>query len=91
MVHPAHNENTGTVLLEAIAAGLPVLATDVCGYADHITAAEAGTVLDSPFDQEDAEFPVGEHANLSLSETMVCKWPTLRQESNPLQNASQSR
>jgi len=52
MIHPAHNENTGTVLLEAIAAGLPVLATDVCGYADHITAAEAGIVLDSPFDQE---------------------------------------
>jgi UDP-glucose:(heptosyl)LPS alpha-1,3-glucosyltransferase len=52
MVHPAHNENTGTVLLEAIAAGLPVLATDVCGYAHHIKAAEAGIVLDSPFDQE---------------------------------------
>ncbi len=52
MVHPAHNENTGTVLLEAIAAGLPVLATDVCGYADHIKAAEAGIVLDSPFNQE---------------------------------------
>jgi len=52
MVHPAHNENTGTVLLEAIAAGLPVLATDVCGYAHHITAAEAGIVLDSPFDQK---------------------------------------
>ena len=52
MVHPAHNENTGTVLLEAISAGLPVLATDVCGYADHIKAAEAGIVLDSPFDQE---------------------------------------
>ena len=52
MVHPAHNENTGTVLLEAIAAGLPVLATDVCGYADHIKAADAGIVLDSPFDQD---------------------------------------
>ena len=52
MVHPAHNENTGTVLLEAIAAGLPVLATDVCGYAHHIKAAEAGIVLDSPFDQK---------------------------------------
>ena len=52
MVHPAHNENTGTVLLEAIAAGLPVLATDVCGYAHHIKAAEAGVVLDSPFDQK---------------------------------------
>ena len=52
MVHPAYGENTGTVLLEAIAAGLPVLATDVCGYADHIKAACAGTVLDSPFEQD---------------------------------------
>ena len=51
MVHPAVAENTGTVLLEAIAAGLPVLATDVCGYAGHIKAACAGTVLDSPFEQ----------------------------------------
>ncbi|MGE4660603.1 MAG: lipopolysaccharide core heptose(I) kinase RfaP [Arenicellales bacterium] len=52
MVHPAYGENTGTVLLEAIAAGLPVLATDVCGYASHIKAAGAGTVLDSPFEQD---------------------------------------
>ena len=28
MVHPAYGENTGTVLLEAITAGLPVLTTD---------------------------------------------------------------
>ncbi|MBD3647335.1 MAG: glycosyltransferase family 4 protein, partial [Pseudomonadales bacterium] len=33
LVHPAYSENTGTVILEAIVAGLPVLATDVCGYA----------------------------------------------------------
>jgi len=52
MVHPAYGENTGTVLLEAIAAGLPVLATDACGYAGHIKAAGAGTVLDSPFEQD---------------------------------------
>ena len=52
MVHPAYGENTGTVLLEAIAAGLPVLATDACGYAGHIKAARAGTVLDSPFEQD---------------------------------------
>lgn len=51
LLHPAYNENTGTVLLEAIAAGLPVLTTDVCGYADYIRSANAGVVLSSPFQQ----------------------------------------
>jgi len=51
LVHPAYDENTGTVLLEAITAGLPVLATDVCGYAEHIKQADAGRVLASPFEQ----------------------------------------
>lgn len=52
LIHPAYSENTGTVLLEAITAGLPVLATDVCGYADHISRAGAGMVLRSPFRQQ---------------------------------------
>lgn len=52
LVHPAYVENTGTVLLEAIVAGLPVLATDVCGYAIHITNANAGRLVESPFDQK---------------------------------------
>ena len=51
LVHPADFENTGTILLEAIAAGVPVIATDVCGYASHITQADAGVVLHSPFAQ----------------------------------------
>lgn len=51
LLHPAYNENTGTVLLEALAAGLPVLTTDVCGYADYVKEAEAGIVLASPFQQ----------------------------------------
>jgi UDP-glucose:(heptosyl)LPS alpha-1,3-glucosyltransferase len=51
LLHPAYNENTGTVLLEALVAGLPVLTTDVCGYAHFIVAAEAGRVLPSPFQQ----------------------------------------
>jgi UDP-glucose:(heptosyl)LPS alpha-1,3-glucosyltransferase len=51
LVHPAYNENTGTVLLEALAAGLPVLTTDVCGYAGYVRDAQAGKVLSSPFQQ----------------------------------------
>jgi len=52
LIHPAYNENTGTVLLEALVAGLPVLVTDVCGYAHYIRDADAGRVLPSPFEQE---------------------------------------
>ncbi len=53
LVHPAYVENTGTVLLEAIVAGLPVLATDVCGYAHYVLEARAGRVVPSPFRQDD--------------------------------------
>ncbi len=51
LLHPAYNENTGTVLLEALAGGLPVVTTDVCGYAHYVAKAAAGSVLPSPFDQ----------------------------------------
>lgn len=51
LLHPAYYENTGTVLLEAVVAGLPVLTTDTCGYAFHIVRAGAGQVLESPFEQ----------------------------------------
>jgi len=51
LMHPAHLENTGTVLLEAMVAGLPVLATDVCGYARYVRDAEMGEVAASPFSQ----------------------------------------
>jgi UDP-glucose:(heptosyl)LPS alpha-1,3-glucosyltransferase len=51
LIHPAYNENTGTVLLEALVAGLPVLVSAVCGYAHYITEADCGLVLDEPFEQ----------------------------------------
>ena len=34
-------------------AGLPVLATDVCGYAKHVTDANAGRLVCSPYQQSD--------------------------------------
>jgi UDP-glucose:(heptosyl)LPS alpha-1,3-glucosyltransferase len=52
LVHPAYVENTGTVLLEAIVAGLPVIATDICGYAPYIEQADAGRLIPTPFQQE---------------------------------------
>ena len=52
LVHPAYVENTGTVLLEAIVAGLPVIATDICGYAPYIEQADAGRLIPAPFQQE---------------------------------------
>ncbi len=52
LLHPAYVENTGTVLLEALVAGLPVLATDVCGYAHYIEQAQAGELIPSPYRQE---------------------------------------
>ena len=51
LVHPARRDTTATVLLEAVAAGLPVLCSDACGYASHVRAAGAGVVLPEPFRQ----------------------------------------
>lgn len=50
-IHPAYRENTGLVLLEALACGLPVLVTETCGYAHHIRDANAGLIATSPFQQ----------------------------------------
>lgn len=51
LVHPARVENTGTVLVEAITAGLPVLCSGECGYALHVQASGAGVALDTPYVQ----------------------------------------
>jgi UDP-glucose:(heptosyl)LPS alpha-1,3-glucosyltransferase len=52
LLHPAYNENTGTVLLEALVAGLPVLTTATCGYAHYIQDADSGRVIPLPFAQD---------------------------------------
>jgi UDP-glucose:(heptosyl)LPS alpha-1,3-glucosyltransferase len=50
MVHPARYDTTGTVILEAIINGLPVITTAACGYARHVESADAGVVLREPFE-----------------------------------------
>jgi UDP-glucose:(heptosyl)LPS alpha-1,3-glucosyltransferase len=48
LIHPAYSENTGTVLLEAVVAGLPVIASSACGYAHYITENQLGWILEGP-------------------------------------------
>jgi len=63
LLHPARTENTGTVLVEALAAGLPVLTTENCGYAFHVRDAMAGRLVPMPYRQE--------NLNTSLHELLV--------------------
>ncbi|MGH6957053.1 MAG: glycosyltransferase, partial [Caulobacteraceae bacterium] len=49
LLHPSRADVTGTVILEALANGLPAIATAVCGYSEHIQNAGAGLVLPEPF------------------------------------------
>ena len=51
LAHPARSELAGIVLIEALVAQLPVIVTDVCGYASHIAQANAGFVLPEPYSQ----------------------------------------
>ena len=53
LLHPAYSESGGIVLLEALINGLPVLASEVCGYANHVTLAQGGELLPEPFSQDD--------------------------------------
>ncbi|MBQ7176691.1 MAG: glycosyltransferase family 4 protein [Victivallales bacterium] len=51
MVHPAREEGTGTVLVEGIASGIPVLCTACCGFSPYVKVA-AGLVVNEPFQQD---------------------------------------
>lgn len=49
MLHPARLENTGLVILESLIAGVPVITSEVCGFAEYVVRFRAGTVLPEPF------------------------------------------
>jgi UDP-glucose:(heptosyl)LPS alpha-1,3-glucosyltransferase len=52
LAHPARLDVTATVILEAMANGLPVVTTANCGFAPHVVAAKAGLVIPMPFEQQ---------------------------------------
>ncbi|MCJ7603433.1 MAG: glycosyltransferase family 4 protein, partial [Desulfobulbaceae bacterium] len=53
LLQPSVTENTGNAIVEALVAGIPVLATQTCGYAEHVTKAQAGKIIScNPFRQE---------------------------------------
>ena len=54
MVHPARKEATGTVIVEALAAGLPVIASSECGFAN-FASESGGVALKLPFEQSELE------------------------------------
>ncbi len=55
MIHPARVEVTGPMLLEALDAGVPVLCTDNCGYADYIVNSHAGGTVTGGHDFDQME------------------------------------
>jgi UDP-glucose:(heptosyl)LPS alpha-1,3-glucosyltransferase len=63
LVHPARLDVTGTVILEAIVNGLPVITTANCGYSAHVVAADAGIVLPAALE------PASLEATLAAADT----------------------
>lgn len=51
LLHPSLYESAGMVILEALVAGLPVLTTATCGYAQHVMDIGGGLVCPEPFSQ----------------------------------------
>ncbi len=89
LIHPAYNENTGTVLLEALVAGLPVLVSAVCGYAHYIAEADAGLVLDEPFDQAQlTQYLTGMLNDAQAKGGLEPQRSGLRRNGRPLQHAA---
>ncbi len=56
LLQPSLTENTGNAIVEALVAGVPVLATETCGYSEHVLQADSGQVVGcAPFRQEEMD------------------------------------
>ena len=65
MAHPAREEGTGTVLVEALAAGIPVVCSGCCGFSP-IVAESGGIVIPEPYSP---------HAMATAIQEMAAKLP----------------
>ena len=71
MVLPAYDENTGTVILEAVIAGVPVLTTENCGYAHYVLECNAGLVVPMPYSQEVFDVMLVELITSNMRQTWI--------------------
>ena len=51
LIHPARRENTGTVIVEALAVGTPVIVTSACGFSHYVAESQGGIVIADPDDR----------------------------------------
>ena len=47
LIHPARQENTGTVIVEALATGVPVVVSHICGFSHYVTESGGGIVIEN--------------------------------------------
>lgn len=73
MIHPARAESAGSVLIEALSCGVPVLSGAVCGYNSFLEDAGSGVIIPEPFDASEA---------VELFEKTLLKLPELKRDAS---------
>ena len=66
LLHPARTENTGTVIVEALALGVPVICTESCGFSHYVKEWSAGIVL-----PENKETDIQNNLNIACLQTIT--------------------
>jgi UDP-glucose:(heptosyl)LPS alpha-1,3-glucosyltransferase len=73
LLHPAVSENTGNAIVEALIAGIPVIATSNCGYAFHIENSGAGFVIEGLMFSQN-EFNKRLQEAINLPQEQIALW-----------------